>query len=371
MAIVNALDPALEVVGGAVSRDRFFITCPDRRFRHRRLREVVRHSDPAKDLAAFARDIIDICRRRGISAVLPSGTTVTNALSRCKTEVERESGAVAVVEDYGKLERLTDKWHSYCAAVSAGVGTPHTVLLDDTPDLSDRLASLRFPAVIKPRMSYASIGVSFADSREHLDRWLAIPESRDGSHIVQERIDGDLHDANACGQDGRALCVLSQQRLLSLYDFGGGGIINLTTDEPVAREYARIMLAATRWNGPIQFEFMRDREGRFYLIECNPKFWGTTYLTVAAGMNVVQLALDAFLQRPGLAPIERYEIGLLYRWLFPECTFNWIQKPRTPSRIWHRLRDTFRGRGERRSIQNLNMTDLPHLIGIIFDRAQL
>lgn len=371
LGIINALDPAIEIVAGAVARERYFITCPDRHFKHRRVSEVVRHADPGRDPDGFARDIARICRDRKIDAVLPSGTSITNALSRYKLEIGRECGAVLIVEEYDKLIRLSDKWFTYLAAREAGVGTPHTVLLDDAPDLDQRLAALRFPVVIKPRMSFAAIGVRFAETPADLKAWLAEPGRRDGSHIVQQRIDGDLYDANACGQDGRALCLLSQQRVVSLYDFGGGGIINLTTDDPQARDYARALLAATRWNGPIQFEFIRDRQGAFHLIECNPKFWGTTYLTVKAGMNVVQLALDAFLKRGDALAVEGYEVGLLYRWIFPECVFHWITRPRTPARIWHRMRETFRGRGERRSVHNLNAADMPHLLGVIFDRAQL
>ncbi|MCC7483949.1 MAG: ATP-grasp domain-containing protein [Burkholderiales bacterium] len=371
LGIINALAPEREIFAGAVARQSYFITCPDARFRHRRVREVFRHADPARDPGGFVREIAGFCREHGIDAVLPSGTSITNELSRAKRALEAACGARAIVEDPEKLFRLTDKWHTYEAARAAGVATPDTVLLDGAPDLEERLAQLRFPVVVKPRMSFASIGVFFFDTRGEFDRFLAGPTGRDGSHVAQTRIEGELYDVNACGENGRALCLLSQARVVSLYDFGGGGIVNLTTDDPAAREQARALLAASRWNGPIQFEFLRDRAGRFHLIECNPKFWGTTFLTVAAGMNVVELALDAFFRREAARAVERYEVGLLYRWLFPECAFHWVTKPRTPGRIWRRLRETFRGRGEKRAVHNLNAADLPHLLGVIFDRAKL
>ena len=372
LAIIKALHPSIEIIGGAVYRQDYLLIRPDKYFRHRRVKEIFRHRDPKISGEGFLEDIIAACRKYDAQAVMASGTSITNYLSFYKEKIEETTAATALVEPFNKLERLTDKWHTYELACKEKVRVPRTVLLDGREDMEDHLADLGFPLVLKPRRSYAAIGVRFIRNKSELDKFLAEDQgATDGSIIAQEKIDGELHDVTGCAQNGRVLSLLSQRRLKTLYDFGGGGIVNITTDDTEPKEYARRLMAAMQWNGAVEFDFMKDKEGRFYLIECNPKIWGTTYLTVAAGMNVPQQTVDVFTSDAPVQPVSGYEVGLLYRWLFPECVFSWLQKPRTPSLIYRRLRQTFQRAGASRIMNNLEWSDLRHLLGIIFDRAQL
>ncbi len=372
LAIIKALDPSIEIIGGAVKRDSYFLCKPDGIFRHRRVKKIFRHRDPSKDLEGFKQDIIEACNRFQVDGVMASGTTITNCLSMCKMDIESRTKAVALVEDYSKLERLTDKWFTYEMAVKLGIKAPYTVLLDGSDGMREALKGLSFPAVVKPRMSFAAIGVQFLANPNDMETWLSGASSRlDGTYIAQEKVEGALHDVTSCAQGGRAISLLSQKRIKSLYDFGGGGIINITTDEPRPREFARAILQETKWNGAAEFDFIKTKDGVYYLLECNPKIWGTTYLTVVAGMNVPQQTVDVFLGGKELPEVKKYEVGLMYRWLFPECVFNWIQRPRDLQTLKRRIRETFARHGASRIMHNLNYTDLPHLLGIVFDKAQL
>lgn len=372
LAIIEALDPDVEIYGATITRDNFVFMKPDKIFKHRRIKKIFRHSDPLKSLKDFEGDIIAICQAISSHGVIASGTTITNALSECKKSIERESNCTVMVEDFEKLDRVTDKWTTYELAQKLAIKAPYTVLLDGSVAMDKVLATFPFPAVVKPRKSFASIGVQFFQSLSELKSWIVKnPNLLDGSHLIQERIEGDLHDVTACGQNGKAVSILSQRRLQSLYDFGGGGIVNITTDCPVPRESVKKIMSEMCWNGPIEFDFMMTSGGEFYLIECNPKIWGTTYLTVLAGMNVVQQAIDIFVEKKETEVIEFYEIGLLYRWVFPECVFNWIQSPRTLRNVTRRVRETFARNGANRSLNNFKMRFFPHLLGIIFDKAQL
>jgi predicted ATP-grasp superfamily ATP-dependent carboligase len=296
---------------------------------------------------------------------------MTNYLSEAKATIEGMSGTRVLVEDYEKLKALSDKWHTYKIAVRLGIPAPKSVLLDGSEAMRVGIDSLNFPVVAKPRVSYAAIGVKFFETREQFQAWLASDGCLNGDYLVQERVDGELHDVTACAQEGRAVSVLSQKRLKSLYDFGGGGVVNITTDEPKAREYAVRIINEVGWNGPIEFDFILAADGDFYLLECNPKIWGTTYLTVRAGMNIVQQTVDVYMKEGALPAVREYQVGLLYRWLFPECLFNWIQKPRTMKNVARRIAETYRGYDAQHIESNINMADIPHLLGMVFDRAQL
>lgn len=372
LAIIESLEPGTRIFGGTVKRDKFLFTKPDKFFKHGRIQKIFRHCDPQVDMSGFEQDIIAVCREIHPDGIIASGTTITNALSQCKKNIEKVTGCAVMVEDYDKLEKVTDKWTTYELAEKLNIRAPYSILLDGSAVMKEKLAKLNFPAVAKPRKSFAAIGVTFLNDRSDFETWKREnAHLLDGSHLIQEKIEGDLHDVTACAQDGQAVSLLSQKRLQSLYDFGGGGIVNITTDFEVPRESVRKILAELSWNGPVEFDFMRTSAGDFFLIECNPKIWGTTFLTVSAGMNVVKQAVEIFVEKKKTAAIDDYEIGLLYRWVFPECLFNWIQKPRTLSNIVRRIRETFVGNNANRSMHNLKIRFFPHLLGIIFDKAQL
>jgi predicted ATP-grasp superfamily ATP-dependent carboligase len=189
--------------------------------------------------------------------------------------------------------------------------------------------------------------------------------------IVQQAIKGDLHDVTACSKNGSVVSMLSQHRLVALYDFGGGGIVNKTTYEPVPMEYAMDILRHLDWDGVLLFDFIKDKEGNYYLLECNPKIWGTTQLTIEAGLNVAQQLIDLFVLEKDIPAIKNYDIDVVYKWWFPECLFHWFHRPRTVGRITRRVTNTLRRYGAKRSVNNLRRNDISHLLGMVLDRAEL
>lgn len=376
LAVINGLGSSFNIIGAADRPAKAPIINPDKLFHSPLLAHIERHTPASMDEHQFIDDIAGICQRHDIQAIIPTGTTSTNALSRCKTAIEQASGAIATVEDYAMLHRVTDKWHTYELCREAGINVPDTCLYDIARD--DPLAQVQeldFPIVLKPRISYASLGVEFVRNEDELHQaHQRIRESGFESpvtpaYIAQAMLDGDLHDVTACAFQGSPVALLSQQRMLSLYDFGGGGIINKTTYEPDALALARRFLEHTHWNGVLLFDFLRDRQGRFYLLECNPKIWGTTDLTIQAGANVARMLIEIFVEGHKPQTVSAYEQDLLYKWWFPECIYHWIHQPLTGRRLIQRIRATLSNYGARRRITNLH--DIRHLLGIVLNRTQL
>jgi predicted ATP-grasp superfamily ATP-dependent carboligase len=192
-----------------------------------------------QDLDGFAEDILAACQRFDPDAVIATGTNLTNSLSAVKQRIAPQVRAKLLVEDHDKLSRLADKWRTYELCRELGVPVPASALV--TRENLEAVRSLRPPLVAKPRLAFASRGVEFlddADQREaFLKRLLAEPAS-DGTYMAQESHPGELHDVTSCSKAGRPVSLLSQHRLMGLRDFGGGGVINQTTDVPEIREYA-------------------------------------------------------------------------------------------------------------------------------------
>ncbi|SLN22673.1 ATP-grasp domain-containing protein [Oceanibacterium hippocampi] len=376
LAVINSAPADWHIIGADAEKPGFRFGRPDRYFRSARLAAVIRYPDPKAEPEAFADRIAEICRQYEVDLVIPTGTTTTNCLSEMKERVTAATGAKLAVEDFARLGPVTDKWHAAEIARKAGTPIPRTALFDTDPATLEGFFGWSYPVVVKPRISFAAHGVEFFDDAGALRRAVAARPDYyaarlgDGpALIIQEAVDGDLHDVVLCAYQGEIVAAMTQARVVSLYDFGGGGIINLTTDEKAAIELVRPFVREVGWNGLALFDMMRARDGSFVMIECNPKVWGTTELTTRAGINMVRQHLELFASGEKPAPLEGYRVGLLYRYWLPECLFHLIHKPLTPGRFLKRLKSVLSRHGARWVEGNLRPENIRHLIGLILNKA--
>jgi len=372
LAVANNLKADYELIGGAIKREKYLICRPEKFFIPKPLNAVFRFTNPASDMAGFTEDLIAACRRYQADALIATGNEITVGVSRIKQEIMRHTKTRVLVEDYEKLGPLADKWNCYEICRGIGVPVPRTVLVKE--GVPDETADLQFPVVMKPTQSTAAIGFKFFQSRDDLKSYLET-HRRDAEKqppaknrfVIQEFIDGELHDVTCCAKNGAVASMLTQKRLMTLYDFGGGGIANKTTRIPEIMDYAERILKHMKWNGVAEFDFIRDQKGAFYLLECNPRFWGTVHLTISAGLNVAQQLVNLLLLDEPVPPRADYEVGLAYKWLFPDIVYHWFVKPRSFFRIMRRIRNTFRRYGAARTIHNLKPRDLMYIMAIVMD----
>lgn len=371
LAAINALNQSYEIIGGDQGNSslNFLLEI----FKSRRLKDLFWYQNPKESPDGFKNDILAAVKKYKPDAIMSTGTTTTDLLSYYKKEIIEQTECKVLVDDFEALGRLTDKLHIYDICKQVGVPVPKTVSVENIETLSELVETkdLEFPILIKPRNSYAAKGVRFFHSMQEITDFIYSKDchnaSRLGAYVAQEKITGTLHDVTSCAHKGSILSILTQERLVSLYDFGGGGIVNRTTYEPRLMKYAEKIICHMNFSGIALFDFIKSGD-EYYLIECNPKIWGTTQLTIEAGNNVVQQLVDSQI----LGKIEReqhpYEVGLVYKWIFPECIAHWFQRPINPFLIARRIKNTFKHYDGSRTLNNLKLSYILHLIGIIINR---
>jgi len=367
MSVINGLDRSYELVGGAAGERGTLLRGVDRFLRSPRLSDVFGYPPANVNTPAFQAAILDACERYRPDAVFPASTASAHALARLRQEIGAEIGTTFVIDEYDRLIQLADKWRLYELCVKLGIPAPLTVLPAEGVDL---VGLLGLPVVVKPRIAEGSKGMRIARTAEELDALITAPRRvgavPDSGHpyIVQEFVHAEIHNVGACTLEGRALSMMTQQRVLTRYEFGGTGFVHTTTFEPEIMEYGEALLSDLAWSGPVLLEFLRDDEGRYRLIDGNPRVWTSTELTIAAGMNVCQQAVDMFVLGREPAAVSGYPVGLTLRWLSVGSIACCFRRPRRPAAVWSRLRVLLAPRRPGTTFTNLRLGNIRHLAGL-------
>jgi predicted ATP-grasp superfamily ATP-dependent carboligase len=208
----------------------------------------------------------------------------------------------------------------------------------DIDDVEQYATHCRYPVVVKARKGAGADEVWYAANPEELVHAYTYAMARgaccDGvirdtrSPIFQEYVPGDLHDVAAFCLKGEMVAGLTQKRLLTRPRCGGKGICNVTTHNEELLDYAGRLVSDRQWNGVLLMDFkMDDREAKPKLLEVNPRFWGTTWLTTCAGLNFPHNWVLAAKEKPLQFP-DHYQVGLTCRWPLYEVG-SLLERPRS------------------------------------------
>jgi carbamoylphosphate synthase large subunit len=304
--------------------------------------------DIASPDSSWIPNLIYIIEKMKIDAVLPTGQAVM-AVARAKSILS--TYCKVLVEDYEKMIRFHDK--SQTLAIVQALVIPHPrTFLPETPDEAESYAQKTgYPVVVKSRQGEGSQGVWYARDPMELaaiykKNFSSLGSANDAltgdaCPILQEYIPGEVHDVAVFSIQGRMKLGLTQKRLLMSPSAGGPGIVNVTTANSELLDHARKISEFVKWNGVMQVEFkIDDRDGQPRLIEVNPRFWGTTWLTVCAGLNYPHYLVFQAFNQPVDFP-KNYPVGLYGRWPMMELAAI-FEKPINYNKILERTQEFLR-----------------------------
>jgi predicted ATP-grasp superfamily ATP-dependent carboligase len=174
-----------------------------------------------------------------------------------------------------------------------------------------------YPVILKPAVNHhffpqTNIKALPAEDRSELRRGFAqmsryIPPDE---ILVQERIPGggeNQFSFCAVCKDGRAYASLvAQRRRQYPVDFGNASAFVETTDQPIVEAAGRRFLESIGFDGLAEVEFKFDpRDGKYKILDVNPRTWGWHTLGKAAGMDFPYLLWRQAVGLP-VVPIDTY-----------------------------------------------------------------
>lgn len=193
------------------------------------------------------------------------------------------------------LEWAYDKRRTYRLAGTVGIDVPATSYAR-TPQELDNI-DVAFPLILKPAFKkddnqFTHDKAWRIDGRAQLIAQYEAARELVGADVVmiQELIPGSGEAQFSFGAlcvEGRTVASVTARRSRQYpVDFGHSSSFVETVNVPAVEDAARRLLAAMRYSGLAEVEFKFDRrDGRYKLLDVNPRVWTWHALAAAAGVD--------------------------------------------------------------------------------------
>jgi len=188
-----------------------------------------------------------------------------------------------------------------------GIDVPKSKAIHDLNSLHSLESEFSFPMIIKGKFYDASIAYNVEQIKSHFNK---ISAKWGLPIIVQEFVHGTEFNVTGLG-DGKGKTIAAvPMRKQYITDKGKawGGIS--IADEKML-EMTRKFLKNTKWRGGFELELMKDKEGKLYLLEINPRLPAWIYLAVGVGQNIPEALVNLALGLK-VKPFPAYTVGKMF-----------------------------------------------------------
>lgn len=211
-------------------------------------------------------------------------------------------------------ERFTrmalDKWVLMKSLYEKGFPCPETHLASESG------IEMEYPFIVKPRVGRGSRLFMEIPDKEHLKAYKVISRLPDDQILLQEKIKGKEYTVSVVVNElGRVLAVVPKEII-----YKKGITISAVTRKNVdIQDICLGIQENLKANGPFNVQlFVRD-DGRIAIFEINPRFSTTIALTIAAGINEIDMLIE---DKKGIGPIYPFEESLVMSRFYDQVYFE-------------------------------------------------
>lgn len=275
--------------------------------------------DPHAGSRPYASAVADLANRVGADRIIPVAESSTLAVLEHR---EMFGDSVIPTATLDSFRRACDKHAVLATASTLGIAVPAQRVIAGPPTLSLDLPSELFPAVVKPIRSVAGedgarrkVGVHYARTAEDVRLIQYNLGESAGPFLVQTRIHGPGMGIFLLRWNGHFLARFAHRRLREKPPSGGVSVACESLAPPAQLlAQSESLLSALDWQGVAMIEYKVDAQtGIPYLMEVNPRFWGSLQLAVDAGVDFPAILAAASMGREYPAP-DNWRVGVRLRW---------------------------------------------------------
>ena len=230
------------------------------------------------ETGAWLETIEDAVSRSGASMVLPADGKASELVAALQ---DRLSVPAFPMLPLKKFQTLNNKWAFYQLCRQLDLPTPATWRFQDKSSLLAAIGGGELPEslIAKPLCGAGGIGVVPFTARNAAHELEQVDYE---PILVQEYIDGEHIGLSVFTSKGSIVAA-------TVHQIRGQRFFFKPNEEYLG--YGRTIAATMETEGAMNFDAQMSRDGRIYLLECNPRVFLTMDYVAIAGINFVAMGL--------------------------------------------------------------------------------
>ncbi len=283
-------------------------------------RDSFSYPSPSEQPLEFLDNIQKNAALRNVRILMPMTEVTGYLLARHR---DRFAPAALPLPDVDSWDLLANKCSLMQLAKQLDIPAPKSLFAANAAELQSAAEQIGFPVVLKPCLSKIWHNEHCISTGVHAARNLAELAAlttkhgylRDFPLVVQSFVPGTGHGIFALYDHGRAVTFFAHRRVREKPPEGGVSV--LSESVPIRADlqnYAARLLDRAHWHGVAMVEFRGTQDGIPYLMEVNPRFWGSLQLAIDAGVDFPGLLYDLASGTATSGPAS-YRLGIRTRWL--------------------------------------------------------
>ena len=258
---------------------------------------------PSAGTEALFQRIEQICEEEKLDVIIPNFDA--ELYSYIKLERRLASLGVKVVLPTVQQFEERHKYNLSDFGKRSGILVPESVVCNSVGDFKDCPADK--PIVVKGKFYDAFVVTGREQFEYHFSKIAAkwgVPV------IVQQFVDGSEFNVAGLG-DGNGNLLAAVPMSKRFITDKGKAWAGVTVGDRRLVELAGLFVKQTNWRGAFELELIKSKDGRFFLIEVNPRIPAWIYLATAAGQNIPEAVVRMALGE-NLCAFESYEVGKMF-----------------------------------------------------------
>ncbi len=215
-----------------------------------------------------------------------------------------------------------DKAETLKRGQELGLAIPPTWFIQSGEEFERVANNLRPPFVIKARSSIGwwqgqriRLGVEYAFDRDTLRQKYAALQRYSPWPMVQAYVAGIGVGCFFLIREGKVLARFQHQRIRDVDPTGSGSSLRVSVaPDPLIMEGSERLIRAIGWEGLLMVEYRVGADRTPYLMEVNPRPWGSMQLALESGVDFPLLWYRAIAGRP-VEEVSSYRQGIFCRYL--------------------------------------------------------
>jgi predicted ATP-grasp superfamily ATP-dependent carboligase len=250
-------------------------------FDSRKFTKIIRTKYSDRHFTVSSRDInryIELIEEYKIDYFIP---VINEGIKKILKIKDKFGKSLEYLGDYETFEKLNNKKLLMSLAKELNIKIPETY---------ENINSAKYPCVIKPTNLSSAKGVVYIYNQDDLEKAKKIYRDKENL-VVQEYVEGVGVGYSMYVKDGEIEVAYGHKRLAENPISGGSSVYRESFEDSRMETIAKKILKKWNWRGFAMFEFKLTKENKLYLIEVNPRIWGSINQGLENNINYFETML--------------------------------------------------------------------------------